>query len=130
MYCRKYRETDDNIYNYLENIYENSSRKYINTVLKESDCFEIKRDLIKINEYTGFMEDFIQEIVVNLDDTNTKIKKLQELKTISILNHKKRNLYSMIYYDNNIEMNPKLSEKDSKQLLYLRFNQSINRVIY
>lgn len=130
MYCRKYKETDDNIYNYLENLYENSSHKYINTVLKESDCFEIKRDLIKINEYTGFMEEFIQEVVVNLDDRTTKIKKLQELKTISMLNHQERNLYSMTYYKNHIEMNPKLSEEDSKQLLYLRFNQSIDRVIY
>lgn len=129
MYSRKYKETDDQTYNYLEDLYEASAHKYINTTLKESDCFERKKDFKRIYEYTTYLEDFIQDEIVGRDDYKTSIKKLKELKTISILNHKRRNLYTMIYYNHNIEMNPEISEEDSKKILYRRFGQNINRVI-
>ena len=129
MYCRKYKETDDKTYEYLEDLYEASAHKYINTTLKESDSFERKYDFRRIYEYTTYLEDFIQEEIVGREDYNTSIKKLKELKTISILNHKRRNLYTMIYFNNNIEMNPNISKEDSKKILYRRFGQNINRVI-
>ena len=129
MYCRKYKETDDKTYEYLENLYEASAHKYINTTLKESDCIERKYDFRRIYEYTTYLEDFIQEEIVGREDYNTSIQKLKKLKTISILNHKRRNLYTMIYFNNNIEMNPNISKEDSKKILYRRFGQNINRVI-
>ena len=129
MYCRKYKETDDKTYEYLEDLYEASAHKYINTTLKESDSFERKYDFIRIYEYITYLEDFIQEEIIGREDYKTSIKKLKELKTISILNHKRRDLYTMIYFNHNIEMNPNISKEDSKKILYRRFGQNINRVI-
>lgn len=129
MYCRKYKETDDKTYYYLENLYETSAHKYINTTLKESTCFEIKSDLRRIYEYTTYVEDFIQDVIVDSDNTKASLNKLKKIRTISILNHKRRNLYTMMYFNNNIEMNPKISKEDSKKVLYRRFEKNINRVI-
>lgn len=129
MYCRKYKETDDKTYEYLEDLYEASAHKYINTTLKESDSFERKYDFIRIYEYTTYLEDFIHEEIIGREDYKTSIEKLKELKTISILNHKRRDLYTMIYFNHNIEMNPNISKEDSKKILYRRFGQNINRVI-
>ncbi|MDO4995743.1 MAG: hypothetical protein Q4E69_01055 [Bacilli bacterium] len=129
MYCRKYKETDDKTYEYLEDLYEASAHKYINTTLKESDSFERKYDFIRIYEYITYLEDFIQEEIIGREDYKTSIKKLKELKTISILNHKRRDLYTMIYFNHNIEMNPNISKEDSRKILYRRFGQNINRVI-
>lgn len=129
MYCRKYKETDDKTYNYLEDLYEASAHKYINTTLKESTCFEIKKDLRRIYEYTTYVEDFIQDVIVDSDTYKSDLSKLKKLKTISVLNHKRRNLYTMIYYNNNIEMNPKVNPEDSKKILYRRFGDNINKVI-
>lgn len=129
MYCKKYQETEDKIYNYLETLYEASAHRYINTTLKESNCFEIKSDLIKIYEYITYVEDFIQEVIVDLDKPKKSLNKLKKLKTISILNHKRRNMYTMVLYKNNIEINPLLTQEESKKILFRRLGKRINKVI-
>lgn len=129
MYNKKHGETDEELYNYLENLYEISTKKYINTILKESTCFEIKKDLKKIYEYTGFIEDFVLEKIPKDNDYNNNINKLKRLKSIYILDHRRRKICSAIYYKDYIEMNPEISEVDSKKLLYNKFSHNIDKVI-
>lgn len=120
MYQRRHKDLEDDLYNFLEDLYELSSKKYINTTLKESDCFEVRNDLIRIQNYAGFVEEYIYDH----DKRSEVIEKLKEIKTISILSHKKRD-YKVLKTHNNIELNPTLTDLEAKKVLYKVFDNKV-----
>ena len=120
MYQRRHKDLEDDLYNFLEDLYELSSKKYINTTLKESDCFEVRNDLIRIQNYSGFVEEYIYDH----DKRSEVIEKLKEIKTISILSHKKRE-YKVLKTHNNIELNPTLTDLEAKKVLYKVFDNKV-----
>lgn len=126
MYSKKHQETEEYLHKYLEKLYEKSIRKYINTTKKESTCFEIKKDLEKIKEYTTVIEDYIINEIKKDNEYKKKIKKLKRIKQITILNHNIRDNYNVIYTNDSIDINPNISIKDTKRLIYKKINNSIN----
>lgn len=128
MYIRKYKNTKDVFYNILEELYEESCQEYFRSVEKESDCFEIKRDMIKIQTYASFIEEYVNSLL-DLDyiETPTQIiEKLKEIKTIAIL-PKKYRFKTIINHNNNLKVNPLSSDEKNRIYLFKEFGNIIHK---
>lgn len=123
MYHRKYKDTSDELYDYLENLYENSSHFYINKIKQYADGFQVKNDLISIYNYMSLFEEYIHDLEKSgfIYTYEQAFKVLKEIKIISVLPQ---------YIESDIETNgsiiqlhPNLNEEEIKNYLYSQFTQ-------
>lgn len=119
MYQKSFKETSDEAYIVLEDLYEKSCQDYFNYVELESDCFERRRDLVKIHEFTNYLEEYIHSLekLDYLKDLKKILHKISKLNAISILPKNERNK-KIIYDKSTIKLDPTLNEENHRVFIY------------
>lgn len=128
MYHKEFRETSDDIFLILENLYENSCKDYFNNVENECDCFEIRRDLIKINRFTTYLEEYIHSLkqldyIKDLKEVLLKIKELKSLSILPKLSRDKKIIRDKYY----IRLDPTLKEEEHRLFIYNELSNYLHK---
>ena len=122
---------------FLDGLYNRSINEYLNTCAKSDTEQERKTNLTKINEFIGYLEDYIVTLTalgfINETNINDVLHEVKKIKSISVLPKNNRGIYGLTTRDYRIEINPNLTASTTltaKERTLLYVSHEVGHIIH
>ena len=140
MYKRKYNY-DERFFkgfsSFLEVLHKRSVNEYLSTYAKSDTTAEQKVNLSKINNFVGYLEDYIVSLTalgfITAENINDVLGEVKKIKSISVLPKNQRGIYGLTTRDYKIEINPNLKSSNtltSEERTLLYVSHEVGHIIH